>query len=411
MSKTAEIKRPGLFHIAVIVSALGFFVDVYDLLLFGIIRKPSLTDLGLSPQQVLEQGEFIISVQMIGLLIGGLLFGMLGDKKGRLSVLFGSILLYSIANILNGMVTNTTQYTILRFIAGVGLAGELGAGITLVNELLSKEKRGIASAMIASFGILGAVTAFVMKELFDWRTCYYIGGALGLALLVLRLQVNESAMFKEISNTNVPRGNFLMFFSNRRRAILYLRCIMIGIPAWYIIGVLVTFSDQFGKEFGIDGVDPGKAIMYQYMAIAFGDLTAGLLSRYFKSRKKALYIFYGITTFFLALYFLLRGGGTAQSMYWLCAGLGFGTGFSVLYITMSAEQFGTNLRATAAVTIPNMVRGALPVILLLFKGMRGWTGSYVTGAWITGVILMVIAVIAAWGLEDSYGKSLDFLEY
>ena len=411
MSKTAEIKRPGLFHIAVIVSALGFFVDVYDLLLFGIIRKPSLTDLGLSPQQVLEQGEFIISVQMIGLLIGGILFGMLGDKKGRLSVLFGSILLYSIANILNGMVTNTTQYTILRFIAGVGLAGELGAGITLVNELLSKEKRGIASAMIASFGILGAVTAFVMKELFDWRTCYYIGGALGLALLVLRLQVKESAMFKEISNTNVPRGNFLMFFSNRRRAILYLRCIMIGIPAWYIIGVLVTFSDQFGKEFGIDGVDPGKAIMYQYMAIAFGDLTAGLLSRYFKSRKKALYIFYGITTFFLALYFLLRGGGTAQSMYWLCAGLGFGTGFSVLYITMSAEQFGTNLRATAAVTIPNMVRGALPVILLLFKGMRGWTGSYVTGAWITGIILMLIAIVAAWGLEDSYGKSLDFLEY
>ncbi|MFY8046881.1 MAG: MFS transporter, partial [Chitinophagaceae bacterium] len=300
---------------------------------------------------------------------------------------------------------------ILRFIAGVGLAGELGAGITLVNELLSKEKRGIASAMIASFGILGAVTAFVMKELFDWRTCYYIGGALGLALLVLRLEVKESAMFKEISNTNVPRGNFLMFFSNRRRAILYLRCIMIGIPAWYIIGVLVTFSDQFGKEFGIDGVDPGKAIMYQYMAIAFGDLTAGLLSRYFKSRKKALYIFYGITTFFLALYFLLRGGGTAQSMYWLCAGLGFGTGFSVLYITMSAEQFGTNLRATAAVTIPNMVRGALPLILLLFKGMREWTGSYVTGAWITGIILMLIAIVAAWGLEDSYGKSLDFLEY
>lgn len=411
MSKTAEIKRPGLFHIAVIVSALGFFVDVYDLLLFGIIRKPSLTDLGLSPEQVLEQGEFIISVQMIGLLIGGILFGMLGDKKGRLSVLFGSILLYSIANILNGMVTNTTQYTILRFIAGVGLAGELGAGITLVNELLSKEKRGIASAMIASFGILGAVTAFVMKELFDWRTCYYIGGALGLALLVLRLQVKESAMFKQIANTNVVRGNFLMFFSNRRRAVLYLRCIMIGIPAWYIIGVLVTFSDQFGKEFGIDGVDPGKAIMYQYMAIAFGDLTAGLLSKYFKSRKKALFIFYGITTIFLALYFLLRGGGTAQSMYWLCAGLGFGTGFSVLYITMSAEQFGTNLRATAAVTIPNMVRGALPLILLLFKGMRGWTGSYVTGAWITGVILMVIAVVAAWGLEDSYGKSLDFLEY
>lgn len=410
MSKTAEIRQPGLLHMAVIVSALGFFVDVYDLLLFGIIRKPSLTDLGLSPQEVLEQGEFIISIQMVGLLMGGILFGILGDRKGRLSVLFGSILLYSIANILNGMVTNTTQYTILRFIAGVGLAGELGAGITLVNELLSKEKRGIASAMIASFGILGAVTAFVMKELFDWRTCYYIGGALGLGLLVLRLQVKESSMFKAIVHTDVPRGNFLMFFSNRRRAILYLRCVMIGIPAWYIIGVLVTFSDQFGKEFGIDGVDPGKAIMYQYMAIAFGDLTAGLLSKYLGSRKKALYIFYGITALFLILYFVLRGGGSAQSLYWICAGLGFGAGFSVIYITMSAEQFGTNLRATAAVTIPNMVRGALPLILLLFKGMRGWTGSYVTGAWITGLILMLIAVIAAWGLEDSYGKSLDFLE-
>lgn len=411
MTKSAESKAPGLLHIAVIVSALGFFVDVYDLLLFGIIRKPSLTDLGLDPQQVLEQGEYIISVQMIGLLVGGILFGILGDKKGRLSVLFGSILLYSIANILNGMVTNTTQYTVLRFIAGVGLAGELGAGITLVNELLSKEKRGIAAAMIASFGILGAVTAFTMKELFHWRTCYYIGGGLGLALLFLRLQVKESMMYRQVAQTRVSRGNFLMFFSNRRRAILYLRCIMIGIPAWYIIGVLVTFSDQFGKEFGIDGVDPGKAIMYQYMAIAFGDLTAGLLSRYLKSRKKALFIFYGITTVFLALYFGLRGGGSAQSLYWLCAGLGFGTGFSVIYITMSAEQFGTNLRATAAVTIPNMVRGALPLILLLFKGMRGFTGSYVTGAWITGIILMLIAVIAAWGLEDSYGKSLDFLEY
>jgi MFS transporter, putative metabolite:H+ symporter len=402
--------NPGIFHIAVIVSALGFFVDVYDLLLFGIIRKPSLASLGLNPDQVLEQGEWLISVQMIGLLIGGIVFGMLGDKKGRLSVLFGSILLYSIANILNGFVQNTTQYGVLRFLAGIGLAGELGAGITLVNELLSKEKRGIASAMIASFGILGAVTAFLMKELFDWRTCYFIGGGLGLLLLFMRSRVYESHMFKQVANSNVRRGDFRMFFQDRKRALLYLRCVMIGIPAWYIIGVLVTFSDQFGKEFGIADVDPAKAILYQYMAIAFGDLTAGLLSRLFKSRKKALFIFYGITAFFLTLYFVSRGGGSAQNLYWICAGLGFGTGFSVIYITMSAEQFGTNLRATAAVTIPNMVRGALPLILLLFKGIRNVTGSYITGAWITGVILMAIAIWAAWGLEESYGKDLDFIE-
>jgi MFS family permease len=406
-----ETRSPGLFHSAVIVSALGFFVDVYDLLLFGIIRKPSLTDLGLSPDAVLTEGEWLISIQMIGLLIGGIFFGMLGDKKGRLSVLFGSILLYSLANILNGFVQNTTQYAVLRFIAGLGLAGELGAGITLVNELLGKEKRGIASAFIASFGILGAVAAFFMKEWFSWRTCYFIGGGLGLALLLLRSQVMESRMFENLTQgKKVRRGDFRMFFQQKARAILYLRCVLIGIPAWYIIGVLVTFSDQFGKAFGLDNVDPGKAILYQYMAIAFGDLTAGLLSQWLKSRKKALFIFYGITAFFLTVFFTTNGGGSVQNLYWLCAGLGFGTGFTVVYITMSAEQFGTNLRATAAVTIPNMVRGALPLILLLFKGMRTLTGSYVTGAWMTGVLLMGIAVAAAIGLRESYGRDLNFVE-
>src|SRR4029078_1673084 len=286
--------KNSLFQLAVIVSALGFFVDVYDLLLFGIIRKPSLKDLGLSPEEILKQGEFIISVQMVGLLIGGILWGVLGDKKGRLKVLFGSILLYSVANILNGMVTNTTQYAILRFIAGIGLAGELGAGITLVNELLPKEKRGIASAMIASFGILGAVTAFFMKELFDWRTCYYIGGVMGLLLLVLRVSVTESDLYKHQKAGIAQRGNFLMFFTNRERFGKYLRCILIGLPAWYIIGVLITFSDQFGEAFGIKNIDPGKAIMVQYLAIAFGDLSVGLISQKLRSRKKALFIFYGI---------------------------------------------------------------------------------------------------------------------
>lgn len=398
-----------LFQLAVIVSALGFFVDVYDLLLFGIIRKPSLTDMGLTGDEILTQGEFLISIQMTGMVAGGILWGILGDKKGRLKVLFGSILLYSIANILNGMVQNLTQYTILRFIAGVGLAGELGAGITLVSELLPKEKRGIASAMIASFGILGAVTAFFMKQFFDWRTCYYIGGGLGLLLLLLRVSVQESGLYSEVKQTTVQRGNFLMFFNNKKRFFRYMRCILIGLPAWYIIGVLVTFSDQFGKAFGIDNIDPGKAIMFQYMAIAFGDLTAGLLSNYFKSRKKALFIFYGITIFFCILYFF-QSGGSAINFYLICAGLGYGTGFSVVYITMSAEQFGTNLRATAAITIPNMVRGTLPLILILFRVTRSVFDNYITGGWITGVILMIIAIIAAYYTEETFGKELDFVE-
>lgn len=402
-------KTYGIFSLPVIVGALGFFVDVYDLLLFGIIRKPSLTDLGLTPDEVLHQGEWIISIQMIGLLVGGIVWGVMGDKKGRLSVLFGSILMYSLANIGNGFVQTVPQYTLMRFIAGVGLAGELGASITLVSELLPKEKRGIATSVIAGFGIVGAVLAFFLKENFHWRTCYFIGGGMGLVLLLLRVSIFESGLYSQLKNKKVERGNYMMLFNNKERFMRYFKCIMIGIPAWYVIGVLVTFSDKFGEAFGIEGIDPGKAIMYQYAAIAFGDITAGLLSNYFKSRKKALFIFYGITSFFTLLYFI-QPLGTVQGMYWICAGLGFGTGFSVVYITMSAEQFGTNLRATTAISVPNMVRGALPLIILLFKLLRDITGSYITGGWITGIILMLIAVIAALNIEESFGKNLDFIE-
>ena len=404
-----DTRNNSLFQLAVIVSALGFFVDVYDLLLFGIIRKPSLADLGLSPAEVLSQGEMIISVQMTGLLIGGILWGIIGDKNGRLKVLFGSILLYSVANILNGLVTNITQYAVMRFIAGVGLAGELGAGITLISELLPKEKRGVAAAMVASFGILGAVTAYFMKSIFLWRTCYFIGGALGFALLLLRVSVKESTMYTGIRQTMVQRGNFLMFFTSKERFLRYFRCILIGLPAWYIIGVLVTFSDQFGAAFGIHDIDPGKAIMYQYIAIAFGDLSVGLLSQRLRSRKKALFLFYGITIFFVTLFFLQRGG-TATGFYLICAGLGYGSGFTVVYITMSAEQFGTNLRATAAISIPNMVRGALPLIILLFKYMRGVFKSYVTGGWVTGAILIAIALVAAYNTTETFGKELNYVE-
>ena len=200
-----------------------------------------------------------------------------------------------------------------------------------------------------------------------------------------------------------------MFFNNRDRFWRYLKCILIGLPAWYIIGVLVTFSDQFGKAFGILDIDPAKAIMYLYLAIAFGDLSVGLLSQQLKSRKKTLFVFYGITIFFVALYFM-QAGGTAQAFYFICAGLGFGTGFTVVYITMSAEQFGTNLRASAAISIPNMVRGALPLIILLFKFFRNWSGSYITGGWVTGVILISIGLVAAWYTEETFGKDLDFVE-
>ena len=405
-------KEYGVFSLPVIVGALGFFVDVYDLLLFAIIRKPSLESLGQAPAEVLSKGELIISVQMIGLMVGGIIWGIMGDKKGRLSVLFGSIILYSLANIANGMVQNVPQYIIMRFLAGSGLAGELGASITLVNEMLPKEKRGIAASIIASVGVFGAVTAFFVNQIFhNWRLCYYIGGVMGLLLLLLRANVMESGLFGQVKKSSVVRGNFLMLFTNRDRALRYLKGVVIGLPVWYVIGILITFSDKFGHEFGIEGVDPGKAIMYQYIAIGIGDMTAGLLSNYLKSRKKALFIFISILSVFIILYFLQDGGhGTVQSMYLLCACMGFGAGFSVLYITMSAEQFGTNLRASTAISIPNVVRGILPLIILLHKGLRNLTGSYVTGGWMTGIVIISIALIAVYHTKETFGRDMDYLE-
>ena len=399
----------GIFSIPVIVGALGYFVDIYDLLLFGIIRKSSLADLGLSPDDVLTKGELIIGIQMAGLMIGGIIWGVMGDKKGRLSVLFGSIILYSLANVANGMVQNVTQYAILRFIAGIGLAGELGAGITLVSELLPKNKRGIGTSLVAGIGLTGAVVAFFISQQFDWRTCYYIGGGMGFLLLILRVFVFESGMFNEVKNMDVQRGNFLMFFNNKKRFSKYMKSIFIGLPTWFVIGVLVSFSDKFGTEFGIEeAVQPGRAIMYAYVGISIGDVLIGLISQWLKSRKKALYIFYGLTIVFMALYFN-QANGSAQQMYWICAGLGFATGFWAIFVTMAAEQFGTNLRATAATTVPNMVRGSLPLILILFTWLREIT-SFITGGIITGIIIMIITIIAAYFTEETFHKDLKFVE-
>ena len=399
-----------ILNIAVLVAALGYFVDIYDLLLFNIIRVKSLTDLGLSDELIKSEGEFIISVQMIGLLIGGIIWGTLGDKKGRLSVLFGSIIIYSVANIVNGFVQTTNQYALVRFIAGVGLAGELGAGITLVSELATKEKRGLSTSLVAGVGLTGAVAAFFISQYFHWRTCYIIGGALGFCLLLLRISVVESGMYSQVKEmSTVSKGNFFQFFNNKHRFKKYMLAIFIGLPTWYVIGVLVAFSNNFAKEFGIsDTINPGEATMYAYVAISIGDILIGFVSHWLKSRKIALYIFYGITLLGILAYFN-QGSSSATKMYAICAILGFGTGFWAIFVTMAAEQFGTNLRATAATTIPNMVRGALPLILLLFNWLQCFT-SYAQAGLITGIIIMAISFIAVSFTEETFGKNLDYLE-
>ena len=402
-------KSLSLYSIPVIVAGLGYFVDIYDLLLFSIVRIESLKSLGLSDAAIRDQGMAIIGHQMLGLLLGGIIWGVMGDKRGRLSVLFGSIILYSLANIANGFVQTAEQYSWARFIAGIGLAGELGAGITLVSELISKEKRGVATSFVAGIGLTGAVAAYFIAQQFDWRVCYFIGGGLGLSLLLLRVTVFESGMFEKIRNAEVIKGNFFMFFTNWTRFKKYLLSILIGLPTWYAIGILVSFSREFGKEFGIaEEINPGKAVMYAYVAISIGDIAVGLLSQGLKSRKKALYIFYAITSLAIVLYFM-QAGGTAAGMYAICALLGFGTGFWAIFVTMAAEHFGTNLRATAATTVPNMVRGSLPLIVMLFQFLQQ-SQTYINAAAITGAIVMVITIVAAFFTEETFGKDLNFIE-
>ena len=407
--KETNSKTLGLLSIPVIVAALGYFVDIYDLLLFSIIRVKSLKGIGLTDALCDSEGKFIISIQMYGLLIGGIIWGVMGDKKGRLSVLFGSIILYSLANIANGFVQTVNQYAIARFIAGIGLAGELGAGITLVTELVSKETRSKATSVVAGVGLTGAVAAYFIAHTFDWRICYFVGGGLGLVLLLLRISVFESGMYKSLQNVNVQKGNFFMFFTNGKRFKKYLLAILIGLPTWYVIGILITFSKEFGEHFGIHGVvDSGKAVMLAYIAISIGDLLIGFLSHELASRKKALYIFYAITVMGI-IFFFSQANGSLTGMYMICMLMGFGTGFWALFVTMAAEHFGTNLRATAATTAPNMVRGSLPLIIILFKYLTPGFG-YVNAGAITGIIVLAISITAVFMTEETFGKDLNFIE-
>lgn len=407
LSESPSLKK--LLSIPVIVAALGYFVDIYDLLLFSIVRVPSLKALQVPSTLLLEKGIYLINVQMAGMLLGGVLWGIIGDKKGRLTVLFGSILLYSIANIANGFATTVDQYALLRFIAGVGLAGELGAGITLVAEILPKEIRGYGTSIVASVGVLGAVVAYLVADTFDWKMAYIIGGALGLALLVLRFNVFESGMFSQVKEKKVSKGNFLSLFISGKKLIKYLRCILIGLPIWFVIGILLTFSPEFGKALGIAvPIQAGKAVMYGYIGLSLGDLGSGLLSQYFRSRKKVVMIFLLLTSVFIAL-FLLQGSKSAAVFYGLCLFLGFSIGFWALFVTISAEQFGTNLRATVATTVPNFVRGSVNISTPLFLLGKTYWGVLPAAGVVAGLTI-ILAIIALWGMDETFHKDLDYLE-
>jgi putative MFS transporter len=399
-------RRP---HIPILVAALGYFVDIYDLILFSVIRVPSLTALGLQGEALLESGVLLLNMQMAGMLVGGIAWGVMGDRRGRLSVLFGSILLYSLANIANAFVQDVPTYAALRFIAGVGLAGELGAGITLVSEILPREVRGYGTTIVASVGVMGAVVAVLVGDHFDWRVAYVVGGVMGLALLILRIGVFESGLFEGVKQTTASRGNFFALFARAARARRYLSVVLVGLPIWYVVGILITFAPELGAAVGVSPPPrAARAVLFAYLGLTAGDLASGLLSQFIRSRKRALAIFIGLTAVGVVLYFA-PFSKTLPVFYGICGGLGFATGYWAVFVTVASEQFGTNLRATATTTAPNFVRGAVVPVTLLFQTLREPLGLAGSG-FAVGALTLVIALVALSGLDETFGRDLDFIE-
>jgi MFS family permease len=407
-STRANVSRQ-LFKIPVIVAALGYLVDMYDLFLFSIVRVPSLKALGLTDERLLEDGIMLLDMQMAGLLVGGVFWGILGDKKGRLSVLFGSILIYSLANLANGMVTTLGQYAVLRFIAGIGLAGELGAGITLVAEILPKEIRGYGTTLVATMGVMGAILAYFMADLFDWRISYFIGGGLGLLLLLMRVRVFESGIFKQVKQQHVQRGNIMMIFTNKTRFAKYMKCILVGLPIWFVVGILITFSPEFGAALGIsEPVIAGKAVMFAFAGQVAGDIASGFISQYIRSRKKAIRLFISMSCVFIFIY-LLSPVKDLTFFYGICMLLGFANGYWALFVTIAAELFGTNLRATVATTVPNFVRGSVIPLTLIFMQAKAYVGVIYSAA-VVGILTLTLSFLALYYLEETFHKDLDYVE-
>jgi putative MFS transporter len=393
----------------IIVTALGYFVDIYDLILFSIVRVQSLTSLGVAADQLMNVGVYLINAQMIGMLIGGVIWGIMGDKRGRLTVLFGSILVYSIANIANAYVQDIQTYAIIRFIAGIGLAGELGAGITLVTESMSKENRGYGTMIVASIGLMGAVFAAFITDHFEWRTAYLIGGVLGFLLLLMRVSVTESTMFKSAKNEAHQLADFKLLFNNRTRFLNYLNCILIGLPVWFVVGILITFSPEIAKEIGItEPISVGKGILYCYLGTAIGDIASGVLSQILKSRKKVVFLFL-IMILLSSTWFLYSGLSNAAALYQIAFVLGFSAGYWALFVTIASEQFGTNIRSTVTTTVPNFVRAAVVPLTLGFAFAKQSMGA-INAAYLVGLISIGIAIFAIFQIKETFGKDLDYIE-
>jgi MFS family permease len=397
------------FNIAVLAAGLGFFIDAFDLFLFNVYRIPSLKDLGVSGAALTTVGERLLSIQMLGMMVGGILSGVVADKKGRVAVMFGSILLYSIANIVNGFVTDVNTYAVIRFLAGVGLAGELGAGITLVGESMSIKQRGYGTIFVATLGALGAITAGLAGAFLPWRQAFILAGVAGFFLLFIRVKNMESSLFVSVKQKNTSKGSIALLFSNKKRVLKYLACIAMGVPIWYSVGLLITLSPELAALHHISGLNLAVCFILFQCGIATGDLSSGVISQWTKTRKWVIFGFMIFGILSTGFHFFNIFNGLALTLTSFLMGLG--CGYLSVFVTSTSEQFGTNLRVTVTATVTNFMRGAVTILIPFHQWIEHhFNLSLSSGLAITGMLVWTLAIFSVLMLPDTYGKSMDYLE-
>jgi putative MFS transporter len=394
------------------IAAFGYFVDLFDLVLYGAVRVDSLQSLGYQGKELFEVGANLLNIQMAGMLVGGIFWGILGDRRGRKEALFGSIFIYSLATFLNAYVHDFAGYATLRFLAGIGLAGELGSAITLVSETLPQASRGLGSAFVAAVGFFGAAMASYTSQHMSWQNAYRFGGALGVLLLLSRVSVKESILFLKThaNNPNASFGSLGYLFSSGRRVKLMLLAFLAGVPIWYVAGILSYFAPEFAKELKTTGiVTAGTTIMMGYLGSIMGDIACGFLSQKLKSRKKAVLIFMILGGLIAIIHPLFMVGGSALSFYWVRFGIGFGNGFFAILIAWIAEMFGTNLRATLTSTLANLIRASVIPITFAFLHFNPTYGLLKTSAAL-GCFVFVLGIISVLNMPETFSRDLHYLE-
>lgn len=405
----SEQKNNGMY-LAVIAAALGYFVDLYDIVLFGVVRVTSLQAIGITGDALISKGILLQNLQFIGMLIGGVAWGIIGDKMGRKWALLATITLYSTANVANGFINDIDTYALLRFIAGFGLAGELGAGITLVSEILPKNYRGYGTTVISFLGLVGALTASYVGGSFDWRVAYFVGGGMGFLVLALRMAtLRESSMFEEQKKAAHSHGDILMFFRSGTLMLKLLMVIAVGIPIWYVSGIVITFSPEFGSALNLSrSITAAETLKWQAIGLAVGSGLSGIFSEWLKSRKRVVWFCF-ITMAVLTVALLNMTGATAEMFMVVVLAVGLGQGYWTVFLTMAAENFGTNIRATVATSVPNFVRSMVVPMSLWLNAVRHDLGL-INSALMIGGIVFVIAFTALWFLKETYGKDINYIE-